>query len=457
MESWFLEITEAVCQACGISELPNSCNANFYEDGSQAVGWHADDEPLFEATRQDALIISLSLGATRQFEVRPKDDPLDTTRVALRDGDLCTMEGLMQKHYLHRVPTERRISEARINLTWRWITAHDRDCPAALGRRGAGAALSIVAKRPLPSGGEGVVVDVERAKKRAKLEQFLEARGDRWPGAQRRTRQSSPRHDSPPRPEPQLSAEEFERRRRRTERFGPPAGENGGEGSTKAAALEVRRKSPRRSSSPLRSRSPRRASPRRASAATPAPLCESAEQEKRRLREERFKRGMASVVVASLSGLSASMLAHRAAETSDKGPAKAGTEGAHISEAERRRQRTDRFAAPASAAAAAAAAAVASTEECSKSSSSPSRASAAEPRPCGEAKRVADVGSVEVVVDTDEDRPMTNAERRQQRERRFRADAKADPKELGVANTEAPQVPLNELDKRRLREQRFKA
>eukprot|EP00929_Paragymnodinium_shiwhaense_P071352 TRINITY_DN36285_c0_g1_i1.p1 TRINITY_DN36285_c0_g1~~TRINITY_DN36285_c0_g1_i1.p1 ORF type:complete len:900 (-),score=212.13 TRINITY_DN36285_c0_g1_i1:51-2750(-) len=135
MEPWFLELTEEVCRACGVEELPNSCNANLYEDGSHSVGWHADDEKLFEATHRDALIVSLSLGATRAFELRPHDDPENVTRLMLQDGDLCTMEGLCQKHYLHRVPKEgRRLPGPRINLTWRWVTCHDRQCPRAHGK-----------------------------------------------------------------------------------------------------------------------------------------------------------------------------------------------------------------------------------------------------------------------------------------------------------------------------------
>eukprot|EP00927_Polykrikos_kofoidii_P048469 TRINITY_DN42746_c0_g2_i1.p1 TRINITY_DN42746_c0_g2~~TRINITY_DN42746_c0_g2_i1.p1 ORF type:complete len:751 (-),score=96.92 TRINITY_DN42746_c0_g2_i1:827-3079(-) len=131
MESWFLEITDDVCRACGIRDRPNSCNANLYKDGSESVGWHADDEPLFRATHQDTIIVSLSLGASRTFEMRPNDQPLKVTRLPLEDGDLCTMEGLMQKHYVHRVPPVSGGSGARINLTWRWIRAHEASCSAA--------------------------------------------------------------------------------------------------------------------------------------------------------------------------------------------------------------------------------------------------------------------------------------------------------------------------------------
>ena len=134
MEPWFRAITDAVCKACDVKEPPNSCNANLYEDGSQAVGWHADDERLFDAVNRDTLIISLSLGATRSFELQPKDNPGQITRLQLSDGDICTMEGLCQKHYVHRVPQESDVGKARINLTWRWIVRHDKACACCPAR-----------------------------------------------------------------------------------------------------------------------------------------------------------------------------------------------------------------------------------------------------------------------------------------------------------------------------------
>lgn len=133
-EPWFVELTKRVCEECGIEELPNCCNANLYVDGKQSVGWHADDEPLFAATRRDALIISLSLGASRRFQFHPIGSPGEITEVSLGDGDICTMEGLMQRHYKHRVPIERHVDGPRVNLTWRWIVAHDSDCPLCQGQ-----------------------------------------------------------------------------------------------------------------------------------------------------------------------------------------------------------------------------------------------------------------------------------------------------------------------------------
>jgi len=148
------KITRRVSEACGIVQNPpNSVNLNYYPAGG-GVGWHADDEPLFDGLRRDAAIISLSLAApggdskagSRWFEVKPKH-PFSRTAtrkleaVEFRHGDLMTMEGLFQLHYLHSIwPGDRTdIQEARgrnalgerINLTWRWVTRHTKTCPVA--------------------------------------------------------------------------------------------------------------------------------------------------------------------------------------------------------------------------------------------------------------------------------------------------------------------------------------
>ena len=121
MPGWLQQITVIVGKVCGLRDLPNSCNANMYESGDDVVGWHADDEPLFQASKRDALIISLSLGAARTFVYR-LNTPLDQAhKQRLHDGDLCVTEGLMQKYYKHAVVREQGEVGPRINLTWRWI------------------------------------------------------------------------------------------------------------------------------------------------------------------------------------------------------------------------------------------------------------------------------------------------------------------------------------------------
>merc|ERR1712110_190764 len=54
------------------------------------------------------------------------------TSFILGDGDLCTMEGLCQKHYQHRVPKQIEAQGPRINLTWRWLVRHHKTCPMGM-------------------------------------------------------------------------------------------------------------------------------------------------------------------------------------------------------------------------------------------------------------------------------------------------------------------------------------
>eukprot|EP00435_Cladocopium_sp_Y103_P020514 s2677_g5.t1 len=129
MAPWLLETMELCMPLCGISkeDWPDSCNLNLYESGDHSVGWHSDDEFLFQGKFQDCLIISLSLGASRCFELKTMSEPVQMQRLVLHGGDLCTMEGMLQKHYLHRVPKEHSTSP-RVNLTWRWVKCHERRC-----------------------------------------------------------------------------------------------------------------------------------------------------------------------------------------------------------------------------------------------------------------------------------------------------------------------------------------
>lgn len=131
---WMKEIMAAYMPLCGLDDplaWPNSCNLNCYSDGTDALDWHADDEPLFAGRERDIRIISLSLGQERNFEFRlasADQGDLPSVKLSLANGDLCTMEGLVQRHYEHRVPKGGKASRLRVNLTWRWIVAHEKRC-----------------------------------------------------------------------------------------------------------------------------------------------------------------------------------------------------------------------------------------------------------------------------------------------------------------------------------------
>ena len=97
------------------------CNAvlcNRYRDGSDAVAWHADDEPELG---ERPVIASLSLGASRRFQLRRVDDPSDRRELVLHHGDVVVMTGDTQARWRHRVPREAGVVGERINLTFRHI------------------------------------------------------------------------------------------------------------------------------------------------------------------------------------------------------------------------------------------------------------------------------------------------------------------------------------------------
>jgi alkylated DNA repair dioxygenase AlkB len=94
----------------------NSVLLNRYESGSDSVGWHSDDEP--EMSR-DHPIASLSLGATRSFQMRRGDGPIQT--IELGHGSLLVMHAGMQQEWKHRVPKTKKPCGCRINLTFRWM------------------------------------------------------------------------------------------------------------------------------------------------------------------------------------------------------------------------------------------------------------------------------------------------------------------------------------------------
>lgn len=96
----------------------NSVLCNLYRDGADGVDWHADDEVEFG---RRPVIASLSLGATRRFDLRRVDDPTVRVDLELHHGDLLVMRGTTQELWRHRVPRTKRPVGERINLTFRTV------------------------------------------------------------------------------------------------------------------------------------------------------------------------------------------------------------------------------------------------------------------------------------------------------------------------------------------------
>lgn len=96
----------------------NTALGNFYRDGKDSVAWHSDDEPDLGP---NPIIASLSLGATRRFLLRKKDNHKDVKIYDLSHGSLLLMTGSTQAHWEHTIPKTRQRVESRINLTFRAI------------------------------------------------------------------------------------------------------------------------------------------------------------------------------------------------------------------------------------------------------------------------------------------------------------------------------------------------
>jgi alkylated DNA repair dioxygenase AlkB len=90
---------------------------NRYRDGADSMGLHADDEPELGP---DPVVAILSLGEERRLIVRPRRKSRDTPRAfTLGHGSLLVMGGTCQRHYVHGVPREPRVTGERISLTFR--------------------------------------------------------------------------------------------------------------------------------------------------------------------------------------------------------------------------------------------------------------------------------------------------------------------------------------------------
>jgi alkylated DNA repair dioxygenase AlkB len=96
----------------------NSVLLNLYRNGEDKVSWHSDDEPELGA---NPVIASVSLGSTRRFDLKHKDDPAEKLQIDLSPGSLIVMCGGLQHSWLHQIPIQRRIKDPRINLTFRNI------------------------------------------------------------------------------------------------------------------------------------------------------------------------------------------------------------------------------------------------------------------------------------------------------------------------------------------------
>lgn len=110
-----LKLKKKVEETCGASF--NSCLLNLYHQGEEGMSWHSDDE---KELGENPAIASISLGAARKFCWKHKATKIRYDKI-LTSGSLLFMHGTMQRYWLHAIPKTKKITEARINLSFRQI------------------------------------------------------------------------------------------------------------------------------------------------------------------------------------------------------------------------------------------------------------------------------------------------------------------------------------------------
>ncbi len=110
-----LDLRKKIKETTGVEF--NSCLLNLYHDGSEGVTWHSDGE---KSLGDNTTIASISFGAERKFTFKHKRTK-QTISLVLEHGSLLVMKDNTQTNWLHSLPTSKKITRPRINLTFRTI------------------------------------------------------------------------------------------------------------------------------------------------------------------------------------------------------------------------------------------------------------------------------------------------------------------------------------------------
>ena len=95
----------------------NALLINYYRNGADSNGWHADNEKVLGTNPS---IASISLGADRIFELKHIVTG-EKKKISLTNGSLLHMHGALQHHYKHQLPKVKHLLTPRLNLTFRWV------------------------------------------------------------------------------------------------------------------------------------------------------------------------------------------------------------------------------------------------------------------------------------------------------------------------------------------------
>ena len=95
----------------------NACLLNYYHNGNEGMGWHADNERELGI---NPVIASVSLGSARRFDLKHTTTG-ELKQLILPHGSLLLMGGTMQHNWKHCIAKTTKIHQPRINLTFRML------------------------------------------------------------------------------------------------------------------------------------------------------------------------------------------------------------------------------------------------------------------------------------------------------------------------------------------------
>ena len=105
---------------CDYLDVPfNYALVTQYRNGTDYVGWHADDE---RDLMPDQAIANISLGATREFRIKSRDGTWDE-RVYTEHGSLLVMHGDIHRNSKHTLVKTRQSVGVRVVLSFRQVQA----------------------------------------------------------------------------------------------------------------------------------------------------------------------------------------------------------------------------------------------------------------------------------------------------------------------------------------------
>lgn len=93
----------------------NSCLLNRYLDGSEGMGWHADNESCM---LKGGTIASISFGDIRTMEFK-HNLTKEKVKIQLENGSLLVMLNETQDFWQHQITKTTRSKNPRVNLTFR--------------------------------------------------------------------------------------------------------------------------------------------------------------------------------------------------------------------------------------------------------------------------------------------------------------------------------------------------